>query len=215
MKSRLLRVVVALLALAVLLAVSIPAAGVFLVVADPLQRSDAIFVLEGSTPARELEAAALYHAGWAPLVVVTRGRDPLPEITRRLAGEPRPHERSFRVLRHRGLPANAIVVVDAGSENTVQELAADFEFARERGFRRVILVSSPSHTRRVSLIWSRRYADRIPAAVHPTTFEVFAADRWWRSRHAVERVVHEYFGMANFLFGSPLETFDQPNVSKR
>ncbi|MBI1734800.1 MAG: YdcF family protein [Candidatus Rokubacteria bacterium] len=209
MKSRVLRVFIVLLAVGVLVAASLPALGLFLVVADPLQRSDAVFVLEGHTPARELEAAALYHGRWAPLIVLARARDPLPEITRRLAGEPRPHERALRVLRHRGVPAAAIVVLDRGSENTAQELGVDFAFARERGFRRVILVTSPSHTRRVSVIWSWRYADRIPAMVRPTSFETFAAERWWRSRHGLETAAHELFGMANFLLGSPLTTFDR------
>ena len=209
MTSRVLRILVLLLVLGVLTAVGLPAVGLFLVVADPLEKSDAIFVLEGYTPARELEAAALYHGGWAPLIVLMRARDPLPEITRRLAGEPPPHERAVRVLRHRGVPAMAIVVLDAGVENTAQELDADFTFARERGLRRVILVSSPAHTRRVALIWSRRYADRIPAIVRPTSFETYAADRWWRSRQGLEGAVHELFGMANFLLGSPLTTYDR------
>jgi uncharacterized SAM-binding protein YcdF (DUF218 family) len=208
MTSRALRLVVVLVALGVLAAVSLPAVGLFLVVADPLARSDAIFVLEGATPSRELEAAALYHGGWAPLVVLTRPRDPLPETTRRLAGEPLPYERAFHVLRHRGVPASAIVVLSDGVENTAEELAADFAFARERGFRRVILVSSALHTRRVHLIWSWRYGDRIPAIVCPTSFETYAADRWWRSRYGIERAVHELFGMANFLLGSPLATYD-------
>lgn len=208
--ARALRIFVVLLALGVLVATSLPAVGLFLVVADPLERSDAVFVLEGHTPARELEAAALYHGGWAPLIVLTHARDPLPEITRRLAGEPRPYERASRVLRNRGVPAAAIVVLDRGIENTEQELGANFAFARERGMRRVILVSSPSHTRRVSVIWSRRYAERIPGIVRPTSFEPFAAERWWRSRQGLEKAAHELFGMANFLLGSPLTTFDPP-----
>jgi uncharacterized SAM-binding protein YcdF (DUF218 family) len=210
MRLRILPVVAAVLALVVLAAVSLPAVGLFLVIADPLRPSDAVFVLEGRTPARELEAAALYHGGWAPIVVLTRARDPVPEITRQLAGQPRAHEIAGRVLRHRGVPPSAIVLLDSGVENTAQELAADFALARERGFRRVILVSSASHTRRVSLIWSRRYAERIPAIVRPTTYEPFPADRWWRSRHAVEAALHEYFGMLNFVLGSPLTTFDEP-----
>ncbi len=46
----------------------LPAVGAWLVVADPLVVSDAIFVLEGRTPEREVEAAALYHRKLAPIV---------------------------------------------------------------------------------------------------------------------------------------------------
>lgn len=58
--------------------IALPAVGLFLLVADPLEPSDAIFLLEGGTPARELEAAALYRRGYAPVVVVVQGRDPIP-----------------------------------------------------------------------------------------------------------------------------------------
>jgi uncharacterized SAM-binding protein YcdF (DUF218 family) len=212
MKSRLRHAFVVLAALAavvVLAAVAAPIAGLFLVVADPLRRSDAIFVMEGSTPTRELEAAALYDAGWAPLVVVVRAYDPVPPYIRRLAGEMLSHERAVAVLRHRGVPEKAIVVLDRRIDNTARELAADYTFARERKFERVILVTSPYHTRRAWLIWRARYGDTLPAIVRPTPYEDFRGDRWWRSRQYLELTAHEIFGIANFYLGSPIKTYDR------
>ena len=40
--------------------------GAFLVVQDPLEKADAIFVLGGTRYERPLEAVELYNAGWAP-----------------------------------------------------------------------------------------------------------------------------------------------------
>ncbi len=137
-------------------AVGVLRLGLFLVVADPLQPSDAIFVLEGKTPAREVEAAALYRRGLAPRIVVAHARDPMP-LARRLSGEPTPQERAVRALAHLGVPPEAVVRLTREAENTQQELAADFEYARAQGFRRVILVTSPVHTRRVRVIWRARY----------------------------------------------------------
>lgn len=186
----------------------LPQLGRYLVVADELVPSDAIFVLEGGTPARELEAAALYRAGVAPRVVLTLARDPL-EVPHRLAGEPNPQERAARVLAHIGVPAAAIVQLDRVVENTVQELAADFEYAQSRGFRAVVLVTSPPHTRRVRVIWNSRFESRMPARIRPTRYEEFDARRWWRSRRWLEDGLHELVGIAHFMIGSPLPTFDR------
>ena len=43
-----------------------------LVHVDPLEKSDAIVALAGGSPEREIEAADLYTAGWAPRIVITR-----------------------------------------------------------------------------------------------------------------------------------------------
>lgn len=201
-------VVIAGALLAGLALAGLSALGRFLVVADPLVPADAIFVLDGKTPARELEAAALYHRGFAPRVVVSLARDPI-EVARRLAGEPPPQERSVRVLEHARVPAASIVRLDRVVENTGQELAADFEYARRHGFRRVILVTSPVHTRRVRIVWNRRYQAGVAALVHPAPLEPFDPDRWWRSRRWLEDGVHELVGIAHFLVGSPLPTFDR------
>ncbi|HEV2125435.1 MAG TPA: hypothetical protein VGW38_22015, partial [Chloroflexota bacterium] len=52
----------------------LPAVGAFLVVRDPLVPTDAIVVLAGSAPQRLRHALALYHAGYAPRVVVSNER---------------------------------------------------------------------------------------------------------------------------------------------
>ena len=94
-------------------------------------------------------------------------------------------------------------------ENTWQELQADFDYARAHGFRRVIIVSSPYHTRRIRTVWRSRFGDEIPAVVRVTRYEPVDPARWWRSRRSLELISHEVFGIANFLLGSPLPTFDR------
>lgn len=194
--------------LALFLPLGVQAAGLYLVVADRLAPADAIYVLEGMTPARELEAAILYRRGLAPRIVLALGRDPTP-IARQLAGEPTSQERAARVLLRRGVPAHAIVRLSRESENTAEELGLDFAYARDSGFARVILVTSPAHTRRVRVIWDARYQRTVPALVYPTSFEPWDPRRWWRSRRWLEEALHELVGIAHFKMGSPLPTFDR------
>ena len=184
------------------------AAGLYLVVADRLVPADAIFVIDGMTPAREIEAAILYRGRLAPRIVLTLARDPTP-IARRLAGEPTSQERAARALLHMGVPARAIVRSTRQADNTEQELKIDYEYAFANGFRRIILVTSPPHTRRVRTIWDARYQAKVPALVYPTSFDSWDAERWWRSRRWLEEGLHELVGIAHFKLGSPLPTFDR------
>src|SRR6266704_1664987 len=183
-------VLVPVLVALVAVGLGIPALGAALVVTDALQPSDAIFVLDGVTPVRELEAASLYRLGYAPRVVVARGRDAI-SVARQVSGEPSRQERAVRVLVHVGVP-----------------VAAVFAFATKQGLRRVILVTSANHTRRVRVIWNSRYERRIPALVYPTSWEAYDARRWWASRRTMEETIHEALGIVHFMLGSPLPTFD-------
>lgn len=183
--------------------------GTWLTSADPLVRSDVIFVTDGKFPQRELEAAALLREGWAPRIALTLSRDDLSEEARGLAGQPRPQERSLQVLQRVGVPEGSIVRLDRMVENTLDELGVDFDYARAHGFRRVIIVSSPYHLRRVRTIWRSRFEHEVSAIVRATRYEPFEASRWWRSRRSIEVVVHELFGIAHFLIGSPIPSYDR------
>ena len=185
--------------------------GPWLVVDEPLARSDVIFVTDGKTPQRELEGAALFLEGWAPRVALTLPREPISEDVRRLAGEPAQQEHSARILRRRGVPEAAIVRLERMVDNTEQELQADFDYARGQGFRRVIIVSSPYHTRRIRVIWRSRFEAEIPAVVRVTRYGPVDPARWWRSRRSLEEISHEVFGITNFLLGNPIPTFDRGN----
>src|SRR5712691_12710885 len=155
--------------------------GSWLVVNEPLARSDVIFVTDGQTPQRELEGAALFQEGWAPRVALTLPRERTSEDVRRLAGEPAQQEHSSQILRKRGVPEAAIVRLERMVDNTEQELQTDFDYARAQGFRRVIIVSSPYHTRRIRVIWRSRFEAEIPAVVRVTCYEPVDPARWWRS----------------------------------
>jgi len=195
-------------------AAALPAIATWLVVADPLAPSDAIFVLEGRTPARELEAAVLYHRGLAPIVGLSHARDPL-ELARRLARLPPGQDMAHDALRNVGVPERAILRLEPEVQNTMEELAVIADVARAHHFGRVILVSSPSHTRRIRMIWNARPRGGVAALVYPTSYETFDPNRWWRSRHGVETMIHELGGIANFRLGSLLPTFDEGDQRRR
>jgi uncharacterized SAM-binding protein YcdF (DUF218 family) len=178
-----------------------------LVVEDPVAKADAIVVVAGGTPSREDAAAALFREGLAPDVVLSnpltpdRVRQLITMGARRLdyQGESR------LVLEQRGVPAQAIVALPQPVKTTEAELKVVGELARSRGWRRVILVTSPQHSRRVKLVWSRQAPADIQSIVRIAQDDDFLDGDWWRQRRAAEAVLHEYLGLAAIYLGiSPL-----------
>jgi uncharacterized SAM-binding protein YcdF (DUF218 family) len=203
-------VVVGVILVAIAIRLSLPVVGAWLVVDDPLAPSDAIFVLEGRTPSREVEAVALYHRGLAPFVGLSLAHDPQ-QAARRVARMPTPQEAARSLLVTLGVPERAIVLMTREVTNTEEELAAIAEIAHARGFHRIILVSSNSHTRRIRIMWDARRDATVAARVHPNGYDAFDTGRWWRSRRSLEDVLHELGAIVNFKLGSVIaKSYDTP-----
>jgi uncharacterized SAM-binding protein YcdF (DUF218 family) len=174
-----------------------------LVVDERPEAVDAIVVLAGGTPFRETSAAALYHRGVAPRVVLSRAHTP-DHVRALMDLGIRPLDylgESRRVLERRGVPPVRIDVVLDVSRITETELRAVGRHAGARGYRRVALVTSPEHTRRVRLVWRREAPEGIAAYVVAAPDDPFPLDDWWRRRRVAESVLHEYLGLAAIGLG--------------
>jgi uncharacterized SAM-binding protein YcdF (DUF218 family) len=181
------------------------AVGRYLVVDDPLEPAGAILVLGGATPYREIEGAAIYNQGWAPLVLLVRPSRNQPEadLMRSLGVEP-PDTFALRreVLEKLGVPPEAIVVVPGAADATLDELELAMPLFPPDGSP-VILVTSNYHSRRVSLYWRYLVGERRKAIVRATA-DRFDPDGWWRQQATILNVVRELLGLANYAMGFPI-----------
>ncbi|MDP2606637.1 MAG: hypothetical protein Q8S00_29200, partial [Deltaproteobacteria bacterium] len=96
----------------------------FLITEDSLAPAAAIVALGGEPPFREMQAAKLYRAGWAPKVIVIPGalreeQQALSELGIRV---PESWEISREVLLKKGVPSSAIIVPKGRAEGTLEEL---------------------------------------------------------------------------------------------
>ncbi len=165
------------------------AVGRRLVNEDPLQPSDAIVVLAGRTPEREIYAAELYGAGLAPIVVVTEGADdagPALLHARGVAFEPE-IERRRRVLRALGVADAALMTLAPPVDSTEAEAEVVKRWIVNSGVRSVIIVTSPYHTSRVKLVYRRVLAGHpVQLRVHGSPIEAYRPETWWRSRSTLK-----------------------------
>jgi uncharacterized SAM-binding protein YcdF (DUF218 family) len=145
--------------------------------AGELPTADAIVVLGGATKSafpprpgvdvseegdRVLYGAQLYREGKAPLVIASGGR-----IAWR-GGGPSESADMAEILKTLGVPTTAILQ-DPTSLNTYQNAVNVRQIMKERGIRRVLLVTSAMHMPRSLRIFQRQGIEAIPA---PTDFLV-------------------------------------------
>lgn len=183
-------------------ALVLPPVARFLVTADPLTRADVVVVLAGDWLADRVFAARdLYLDGRARHVLLGHDiRPPGADAVERL-GIPvvLGHEVRRRILLATGVPESAIELLPP-TTNTLTEARAVARLARERGWTSVLVVTSKFHTRRACWTFRRVVRDALRVYCHPTRYDPFDPERWWREDKLALIVVSEYLKLAaNFL----------------
>lgn len=153
-----------------------------LVVYAPLARVDAIVVLGGGVrPDGELSEATqrrlvyglrLLRQGYAPTIILTGGNpeDPVVPESAEMA----------RVAHELGFPSSSFIVETRASRTSAQARAVA-EIARTRGFRTVLLVTSPTHSYRALRTFRKTGLETLPGTIDPLLRPVpVKPERWWQ-----------------------------------
>ena len=179
---------------------ALAAVGHALAIEDPLEKADAIVAISGDTGARANTAIALWKQGYAPLIIFSGAAiDPdsvsSAEIMRREA------------LRQ-GVPESA-TIIEPGSATTEENAAEVAKVIVQRKIRTIILVTSPYHQRRASLLFAPRA--RVSAVVlhnYPARDPEWDANFWWRHDPLRTRTVIELAKLGAELLRPAVTTID-------
>lgn len=179
-------------------------------VEDPVTKADMIVPLAGEWH-RLIKAAELYKAGVAPKVVLSNSRIRPPsriDKIREDMGLPRTPPREFRhrLMIHLGVPADAMADFGNGHISTSEEAEAFRAFIKKNATSeqatqplRVILVTSPYHTRRARLTFRDAMPDiRFSVTAPP---ERRLEPQWWKDRDSAVLSVLESFKFMHYLLG--------------
>jgi uncharacterized SAM-binding protein YcdF (DUF218 family) len=177
--------------------------GRWLVIDDTLEPARAIVVLSGLTPFRAMEAADIYQQGWAPEVWLFKDDPRRADAAFASLGIHHVTEEEYdtQVLERLGVAKSAIRILDLPATNTKNEFEVLREELRRIGGEKVILVTSPVHTRRVKAIWGKVVGSHPHAIVRHDTSEPTDPDHWWRATNDVQDVLHEILGLINTSMG--------------
>jgi uncharacterized SAM-binding protein YcdF (DUF218 family) len=164
----------------------------YLIVDDPLQPADVIFVLNGDYNTRPFRAAELYRQGLAPLIVMARAESQPAEELGLVQNDT---DISVAVMEKLGVPADRIVVlpVPGGVTSTFDEADRLRQYVAENGVRRVLVVTSAFHTRRARWVIARELAG-LPVALEVTAvpYPGFDATDWWQNENGLITLDNEY-----------------------
>ena len=176
-------------------------AGRWLVREDPVSRADAIVVLSGGMPYRAEGAVKLYRRKFAPEIWITHPVNPSQELAEmgiRFVGE---EEYSREIVIHEGVPSRDARILPGDIVNTEQEIGEIVYEMQSRAKSRVIIITSPPHTRRVRALWSRFAGPNQVALIEAAREDPFDRDHWWRNTRDTYTVVREYMGLMNAWMG--------------
>ena len=169
-----------------------------LVVERKLERADAILVLGGSSTyiERTLKAAEIFKQGVAPKILLTDdglqgGWDRLEKRNLFFA------ESARRELINQGVPENAIEILPSIVESTHDEAVLLDKTAKDEGFKSILIITSPYHTRRALSAFEKVFRDKNDAVElgiesPEAGFQSPKPAFWWIYRSGWRSVAGEY-----------------------
>jgi uncharacterized SAM-binding protein YcdF (DUF218 family) len=162
------------------------AMGNYLIVNDKLEKADVAIVLGGELGERVEDAIRLYKQGYFNYLIVTGG--PIAWQTTEAA-----IMKKQAILG--GIPADKIIIEDK-SLSTYKNAVDTKPIVTKYGFKKVILITSPYHTRRAAFIFRKVYRGLpiklIVRAAEPNQYTSFVRTKWWKDYESRQRVLEEY-----------------------
>lgn len=170
------------------------AMGGILVVADPLQKADAIVVLSGGDEHRIDEAIRLYQEEYADTIILTETGAFLEEFNAEYS-----KERQL-VLLNAGIPGGAIMITPWNAASTRDE-AKDVKALLQSKHPKVLLVvTDPYHTLRTRMIWEEVFeGTETEILVRPVRDSWYSSSTWWLSKAGWKNTVNEYIKLFGYI----------------
>ena len=190
-------------------------AGTWLVKTDSPGHTDVMVMLTGSIPDRVLQTADLYADGVAGKVwIVEEAMGAFSELEERGVQIISNTTQSKNALISLGIPADSIVILPGGATSTRMEAEVVRDYLANRaGINSLLLVTSSQHTRRAFKLFRAAFHS-IPEPpdlyCSPSSYTNFNAEKWWRNKNDIQKVVEEYMKLTNFVLFEKRELKKSP-----
>lgn len=184
-------------------------AGYWMQVDDKPFKADYILPLAGDSH-RFFKAAELFHAGYAPAILISNAKVEPPSRLDRLLwkmGYPNYSESEYRArfFEELGLSAARLEPFGNGHISTVEEAEALRDYLSGRTVR-LLLVTSPYHARRAKMI----FRDILPqSSIRVVTNQEGSFDnKWWEDQKQAQHLVMEFAKTIHYLLGGVFRSTD-------
>lgn len=169
-------------------------AGRYLLRKDDLKPADVIVVLSGEETERIEYGVKLFKEEWARKNRII------------MSGGPAVGKHTWASLmkeyaKYLGVPGKYILTEDR-SRSTEENAVYTKELLKKYGYKSMILVTSPYHSERASIIFKRIMGDHIRVISAPCNKSWFKFDEWWKRRRDRDTVLSEFSKFIRiWLFG--------------
>jgi uncharacterized SAM-binding protein YcdF (DUF218 family) len=172
------------------------AIGGFLIIADPLEKAQAVAVLSGGGMPRMEEAARLYQAGYAQIYILT-------ETGEALAGYNIDYIEHLKLEALKlGIPPTAIRVTDQHADSTYDEAVALRQLMEREFISSCIVITDPFHTMRTRLIFRDVFkGSNMKIIVRPVSGHWYRSSTWWATAQGRKATIEEYIKLFVYWFG--------------
>ena len=169
--------------------------GSYLIVEHPPQKSDLIVGLAGGNVDRGLAVADAYGKGLAPLVFVAKEVPPdgYELLKERGVNYPESVDLMRMLLEGLGVPRSAFLTSDRPSKSTFEEANLVKDVVIRDGYRSLILITSPHHSRRAWLTFKKVLEENdVRLLMIPSPYSDYNPADWWKKRKYFREVIFEY-----------------------
>ena len=172
------------------------AAGGILIIADPLEKADAVAALSGGNIDRVEYAAELMHEKYASLLILTETGENVPELGRSYTTLLRTE--AIRL----GVPNTAILFTKEPASSTYEEAIAIEQLMHENNIKSIIVVTDAYHSFRTKLIFREVFkgSDK-HAIVRPVSGQWYQSKTWWLNPRGWQATINEYTKLFAYMLG--------------
>lgn len=165
----------------------------FLIVEDKLASAEVIVVLAGDDNGERVDQGVkLYKAGYAKKLLMSGGP---------LAWKVTAAQLMSKHAVALGVPSRNIFLEDK-SYSTKENALFSKKIIDNYGFKKIILVTSPFHTRRSRRVFKKVLGSGVDLMVFPVKQSAFQVSRWWTRHEDIQPVLREYASLVfYFLMG--------------
>lgn len=170
--------------------------GAYLIVVDPLEKSEAVVVLSGGGNVRLEEAGKIYKEGLADKFILT-------ETGNKITGYDQDYSfyETLKIL-NMDIPPTAIFITDEHAKNTYAEAVAVLDLMKKHHFKSCIVVTDPYHTRRARQIFRDVFSGSdIGVRIRPAAGHWYRSTSWFLSPSGWSVTASEYLGLLAYQLG--------------
>ncbi len=165
-----------------------------LIVNDQLKPADMIIVPSGDDNGERVNRAVkLYKQGLASKVLMSGG-----PLQWRLTSAAWMKKHAMAL----GVPASAILLEEK-SDSTIDNAKFSLPIVKKHGAKSVIIVTSPTHTRRAKRVFKRIFSKhKINVKIHsvPIAESKFKLKGWWQRHEDTQKVLKEYASLLFYFY---------------